>query len=134
LARTGTVAAALGVIAGIWSLYAYYFITYGPTCIGRCFAGAPSGASGTATVALAIALILFSFAEFVGPRSLFYLSALLGLAIDALEGISYASIMTAAFIVTVTLVTLSLAFNVLAARRKSVVSEQSHPMNLPVFG
>jgi ABC-type multidrug transport system permease subunit len=83
---------------------------------------------------LAVILVVGSLATFLAPATLFYLSAALGLGIDAIEVLNYPVIGKGLFYVTVILVTLSLVLSLLAATRRTNVSEQSHPMNLPVFG
>jgi len=77
---------------------------------------------------------LASFAEFIGPRSLFYLTAAFGLAIDVIELLNYSKIGPGTFYITVALVTASFFLSVVALRQRTGISEQSNPMNLPVFG
>jgi len=48
--------------------------------------------------------------------------------------INYSSIAAGSFLITIILVTVSVVLSVVSATRKTSVSEQSHPMNLPVFG
>ena len=83
---------------------------------------------------LAVVLVLVSLATYVGPSVLFYLSAVVGAIIDALVMVNYSSIAEGSFLVTVILVTGSVVLGVVSAMRRTSVSEQSHPMNLPVFG
>jgi len=64
----------------------------------------------------------------------FFLTAVVGVAIDALVVINYSSIAAGSFLITIILVTVSVVLSVVSATRKTSVSEQSHPMNLPVFG
>jgi len=85
-------------------------------------------------VVLAIILVVVSLATFVGPAAIFYVSAVLSLAIEAIELLNYSSIALGDFCVTVILVTLSLGMSVAAARHRTAVSEEANPMNLPVFG
>ena len=70
----------------------------------------------------------------VGPKSVFYASAVLGLLIDIAEIMNYAGIASGPLYVTVALASLSVILGLLSARRGTGFSEQSHPMNLPVFG
>ena len=83
---------------------------------------------------LAVVLVLISLATFIGPAALFFLTAVVGVAIDALVVINYSSIAAGSFLITIILVTVSVVLSVVSATRKTSVSEQSHPMNLPVFG
>jgi len=83
---------------------------------------------------LAVIIILVSLATFIGPAVLFYLSAAAGVAIDALLAVNYSSMAEGSFFVTVILVTASVVLGVVSAMHKTSMSEQSHPMNLPVFG
>jgi membrane protein implicated in regulation of membrane protease activity len=68
----------------------------------------------------------------VGPRQLFYVTAILALLIGG-SVVFYSSISLGN---TITLVLAAVVFVVamVAARREGRVSEQSHPMNLPIFG
>lgn len=83
---------------------------------------------------LSVLLILDSLASFVGPRALLYFAGAVCVLIDAIEALNHSEVVGWAFYFTVALVTLSLTLDVYAARRKTGVSEQSNPMNLPVFG
>jgi hypothetical protein len=132
LVRLGTAAALVGVVAGFWNVWAYVEECRGPVC--PVFQDAPPGTEGTAVLAMALILVLGSLATFLTPASLFYLTAVLGLLIDAMEMLNYSVIGTGPFYVTMILVTLSVVLSVLAATRRTAVSEQSHPLNLPVFG
>jgi hypothetical protein len=89
---------------------------------------------GTVVLGLAVILLVISLAEFLAPPALFYLSAVVGAIIDATEVLNYSGIASGSFAVTVILVTLSLALSLASATRKTGISEQSHPMNMPVFG
>jgi len=136
LVRLGTFAALAGVVAGLWNLLAYF-----QTCGGNfgsiaCLAGytSPPGFQGTVVLALSIVLIAGSLATFLSPAAVFYLLAAAGILIDVIEVLNYASLFQGWFFGTLILVTLSLVLSLAAATRKTSVSEQSHPMNLPVFG
>ena len=95
---------------------------------------APTGAEGALVLGLAVILVVGSLATFLAPAALFYLLAACGLAIDAVEALNYPTIAIFSFYATLTLVTLSVLLSIIAATRRTSVSEQSHPMNLPVFG
>ena len=85
------------------------------------------------TVALAIVLVFDSFVALVGPRRVFYSSAFLSALLAASEWIGSGS-GAAATLLTIAAAGATLCLSVVAARFEPQVSEQSHPMNLPVFG
>jgi hypothetical protein len=122
------------VVAGLWVIWEYFQACGGVTSLCPSWQPAPTGTEGTVVLGLAVVLVLVSLATFIGPIVLFYLTALVGVAIDALFVVNYPSIAEGSFLVTVTLVTVSVVLSVVSAMRKTSVSEQSHPMNLPVFG
>jgi hypothetical protein len=134
LVRLGTVAAIVGVVAGLWNIWAYYQPCHVSEPFALCVETAPSGMDGTVILGLAVVLIIGSLATFLAPAVLFYVLAAIGLMIDAVEVLNYSAIGSGPFYITLILMTLSAALSVLAAVRKTTVSEQSHPMNLPVFG
>jgi hypothetical protein len=134
LVRLSTGAALVGVVAGLWNIWEYFQVCRGVTSLCPSWQPAPTGTEGTVVLGLAVVLVLVSLATFIGPAVLFYLSAVAGAAIDALVVINYSSIAEGSFLVTVILVTISVVLGVVSAMRKTSVSEQSHPMNLPVFG
>jgi len=132
LVRLGTAAALVGVVAGSWNVWEYFQECRGLLCPSS--QPAPAGTEGTVVLGLAVVLVLVSLATYVGPSVLFYLSAAVGAIIDALVMVNYSSIAEGSFLVTVILVTGSVVLGVVSAMRRTSVSEQSHPMNLPVFG
>jgi len=95
---------------------------------------APTGAAGDVFALLGLVLLLVSLGTYVGPRFLFYVSALAGAFIDVTEALNLSSIVSGWFYFTVLLATASLLLGILAIRQRSGVSEQANPMNLPVFG
>jgi hypothetical protein len=86
--------------------------------------------------ALGILLLFDSALSLVGPRRAFYgetiVSGLIALVLVSVEAFRTvdASFLLAALVLSVATVVLSL----LAARTRAGLSEQSNPMNLPVFG
>ncbi len=134
MARIATAAALVGVVAGFWNVYEYLQVCRGAAVSCSAQQAAPTGIAGEAVLALAVLLILNSVATFIGPTALSYVSAALGALIDAIVILNYTDISTAAFYITAALVTLSVILSALAARRRTGVSEQANPMNLPVFG
>ena len=88
----------------------------------------------TLALALAIALILDSFVALVGPKRIFYASALLSVLLAWSEWLGSGSDATVANMLAVAMAGATLALSLIAARFEPRISEQSHPMNLPVFG
>ena len=132
--RLSTVTALVGVVAGLWNIWAYFQECRGVTSLCPSLQPAPTGTEGTVVLGLAVVLVLVSLATFIGPTVLFFLSAVAGVAIDALVMVSYSSIARGSFLVTVILMTVSVVLDVVSAMHKTSVLEQSHPMNLPIFG
>ena len=133
--RLSTAAALVGVVAGVCNIWEYFQVCRSLMCPAGAFPPAvPTGVSGTVVLGLAVVLVLFSLAEFLAPPTLFYISAVIAAAIDVIEVLNYSSIGTGSFVITFILVTLSVALSIVSATRKTGVSEQANPMNLPVFG
>jgi len=131
LVRVTTLAAAIGAFSGVWTIFTTYLsILPSPAC--GPIACATLHNAGWVVELLAAALLVVSAVCFLGPKSLFYLSAMFS---GVLAGTVYAlADFTAIVAVTLVLCAAALVLGVLAARREASVSEQSHPMNLPVFG
>lgn len=135
MVRIGTAAAAMGMVAGVWNVAeSLLSCAGGATSLCPAMSTAPPGLEGTITVVLAVLLVLDSLVCLIGPRIAFYSLALIALLIDLIVAINYSSIAPYSLYVTLALVSLSLALGLVAARERTGVSEQSHPMNLPVFG
>ena len=130
----GTAAAIVGAVAGIWNIWEYFEDCRGGTSPCPALHTTPTGTEGTAVLGLAVVLLLFSLATYIGPAFLFYVTATAGAAIDCLVAINHTSIAEGSFLVTLILVTASVVLSVASATRRTTVSEQSHPLNLPVFG
>jgi len=88
----------------------------------------------TLTLALAAVLVVDSFIALFGPKRIFYSAALLSALLVGSELIGSGSAPTAAGLLTMALAGVTLALSMVAARFEQEVSEQSNPMNLPVFG
>ena len=129
-----TAAGIVGIFAGLWGVVCYLLSCSSSLALCPAMSAAPPGVLGTVYAVLAGLLVLSSLVTFVGPKSVFYGSALLGLLIDVAEVMNYADIASGPFYVTLALATLSVILGLLSARRVTGFSEQSHPMNLPVFG
>jgi hypothetical protein len=134
MVRVGTIAAAVGVLTGLLNVVEYLQACRGVTSLCPALSTAPPGLDGTITLGLAVLLILNSLACFIGPRRIFYGITVLGLAIDLVVGVNSSAIAPGSLYLTLGLATLAAVLGVMAARQRTGVSEQSHPMNLPVFG
>ena len=133
MARKGPVAFFVGVIAGSWNVLAYLGSCHSSTlCSLRSLA--PADLLGEAYAALSVLLVLVSLASMFGPKPVFYVSAIMALLVDVTEAAGYANVATGPLVVTLALTTLSAVVSLIAAREGTGVSEQSHPLNLPVFG
>ena len=108
----------LGVITGLWGFVAAY------SGIG--------GKFGILPLAVAVLLAVASFFCMVGPRVAFYGVAVISLLLGASMVLGASPNYIGAATIVLAIVTFALAL--VAARRRIRVSEQSHPMNLPVFG
>ena len=137
MGRLGTASAAIGAVVGLFCVVEYSLSCHGVTPLGSACSAepiAPPGNDGIAFALLAVILVLASLGTYVGPRALFYISALVGAFIDLVEALNYSSIDTEWLGATALVVTVSVILSILAARQRSGVSEQANPMNLPVFG
>jgi len=86
------------------------------------------------TLALAGVLAVDSVIAYVGPKSIFYSSAVISALLVGSESIGSGSSATAGTILAIGMAGVTMVLSVLAARFVPEVSEQSNPMNLPVFG
>lgn len=82
---------------------------------------------------VSVVLVVDSLVALVGPRMVFYAQAVLAALLIVTEwAASDAASLAMLLVVLAGAVTLVLC--ILAARHEQRISEQSHPMNLPVFG
>jgi hypothetical protein len=123
LAKVTTIAAAAGVLTGL-------------LMVGLWLGGlTPLHDSWmTSTLALSIILILDSLVAFVGPKRIFYGSALFSALLAVSEWVGAGSDETVFTALVFAMAGLTMVLGVVAARTELRVSEESHPMNLPVFG
>jgi hypothetical protein len=140
MSRIQTAAASVGITAGALTIGGVYLFGVGQTCGGgffpprvvlSCPAYSVFSPWPEIVQAVAVVLILASLVTFVGPKKVFYLSAALSAILAVLV---QESILNPAVILTVILAIAAFALGLVAARREARVSEQSNPMNLPVFG
>lgn len=89
---------------------------------------------GVAVLVLGIALVFNSVVSFFWHRKVFYVSTLLSALLTLVILLDAGSMDATVFWVTVVLGAITAVANFFAARVRTTVSEQSHPMNLPVFG
>ncbi|MDE1852152.1 MAG: hypothetical protein KGI38_00175 [Thaumarchaeota archaeon] len=120
----GKIAAWLGVVTGAWIVLGAYLGQGGTMVVSHW---------GSLTQVLGVILAVASILSMVGPRKVFYFSALVSVLVVASIGVALSGLDTTA-ILTVGLALVNLVLDIVAARRETRVSEQSHPMNLPVFG
>jgi hypothetical protein len=139
--KVRTAASVVGLVNGAWMIYAGWFW-------GRTFffpIPIPAGVSEIATavnpelLGLGVILVLDSLVCFLNWTKAFYASAflsVLGILIVVAVGPSPngPEFVLGAFLVSVSLGMLTIALNVVAARSRTFVPEQDHPLNLPVFG
>ena len=85
-------------------------------------------------LALGVILLLDSVACYVGWTEALYASAALSFLIVLDIAIGGAQFATAGFAGSLLLGLLTMALDILAARRKLFIPEEDHPLNLPVFG
>ncbi len=125
---------ALGIAAGIWTLGASYLDGVARYCpAGGCpSSGVPY--MGIVVQVLAVVLALNSAVSFFWQRRVLYASAILSILVALSVFLNSSATESAVVWVTVALALASAVVNILGAREGTGVSEQSHPMNLPVFG
>ena len=123
MVKITTVAAGAGILTGLFA-------------VGSWFSGLASLRPFWVALALSVAIILVldSFVVLVGPKRIFYVSALLSALLTGSEWLGSGSDVTAVGILTIAMACVTLVLSIVAARLEPEVSEQSHPMNLPVFG
>lgn len=100
-----------------------------PVSIGRC-----TSLFGLLEEALAVVLILDSAICLFGPRKVFYSTAGLSAILAVIVLFASAANPLSVGALTVGLLGVVSIVSVMAARWEPKVSEQAHPMNLPVFG
>ncbi|MGA2663763.1 MAG: hypothetical protein ABSF83_02295 [Nitrososphaerales archaeon] len=139
--RLRTVATAVGFLDGVWLVYAgwLWFETFFVPVLGP--SGAPEVATSTnpELLGLGVVLVLVSFFCFLGWTKAFYASAILsalGILDVVVAGPSPSSpyFEPVPVLFSVLLGSLTVASGVVAARRRTFVPEEDHPLNLPVFG
>ena len=139
MGRLQTATAVVGIAAGALTIGGVYLFGIGNICGGGLFPPnvaiicLPPSLSPWPQIdqAVAAVLILASLASFVGPKKVFYVSAALSALLALLVQMS---VLNPPVIFTIVLTIAALVLSLVSARREIRVSEQSNPMNLPVFG
>jgi fluoride ion exporter CrcB/FEX len=133
--RARTVGAALGVVDGLWVLSGVFLGGLGRSACDLVVVQVVCNQDPAETLALEVAgglLALLSVVSFLGPRRVYLGPAVLALAVG---GLVLATTSFSDFVaLTLGLDAATFVACVAAAVRETRVSEQSHPMNLPVFG
>ena len=119
-----TLAAAVGIVNGAWAAAAgvLWSQVFGV-----------SGGPNPGLIALGLLIAISSAASLIGPPDALYgpvafsLFEILGIAVFATD-------VGSAFDLSLVLAVATMALAFFAARRKSFVPEEDHPLNLPVFG
>jgi len=132
-----TAAVAVGAVNGIWSILLgeYWRAMVEPICPGSGYVGlcVLPPTSNLLVLALSALVLVVSLVCYFGWTVTFYGSAVLSavaLAAELLSGVGLGW----ATILSVALGIATIALDVAAARTKTGVAEENHPLNLPVFG
>ncbi|MDA4124339.1 MAG: hypothetical protein OK438_02630 [Thaumarchaeota archaeon] len=132
----GRLAVVAGVATGLLSTGGSLFSSFAYPS--QCPSGAQCASSPWSVItilgALGILLIFDSAISYVGPRRAFYgetgVSVLIAVLLVSITGEASATY----FWLTLTLALLAAVLSLVAAIPRSALTEQSNPMNLPVFG
>jgi len=130
--RLRSVAGAVTLVNGVWTVAAGAYWSQIFVFTNQGFQ--TSGLQNFILIGLGVILLLDSIACYVGWTEAMYASAAVSLltVIDiAIGGVQLASL---AFAGSLLLGLLTIAVDILAARRKLFIPEEDHPLNLPVFG
>jgi hypothetical protein len=128
---TRTVAASVSVINGIWGIIAgvYWKVLFQSSGVGNILPP-----TNFVIVGIAVLLVLDSVICLVGISKAFYASAVISLAMVGAEFAMGGGLDTTGAIVALPLMVVTVAMDIVGATRKQYVSEENHPLNLPVFG
>lgn len=122
------IASIVSLVNGGWGLLAWL---YSAKIFG---VNLSAGSGGIWIPIVAVLLVLDSLVSFAGFRTAFYASVALSvlLLLDIL--LFGAVIASAAFAASALLALATVILGIIAARMRPRVSEENHPLNLPVFG
>ncbi len=135
--KVGTIAGVLGAIVGVWTALGSTILNsdlYGARCNPTACAALPSQFLVFLLGAFGVILAIDSVLALVGPRIAFYGEAVVAAIVAFLFFLAQAAMNQPAFWGSFLVSILTLALAVVAGRKKSGISEQANPMNLPVFG
>ncbi len=135
--KVGTIAGVLGVIVGVWTALGATVLNsdlYGARCNPTTCTALPSPFLIFLLGAFGVILAIDSILALVGPRIALYGEAVVAAIVALLFFLVQAAMNQPAFWGSFLLSILALALAVAAGRKKSGISEQANPMNLPVFG
>lgn len=140
MAGRRTLAVAVSLVNAVWSILAGIFwrpIFQPPSCpgdggvyIGIC---ALPQYSDYVVLALGIVLLIGGLVCITGWSIAFYATAVLSVVVLAAESLSGVQLGWG-ILVSAALAIVTIVADVIAARTKSSVAEENHPLNLPVFG
>jgi hypothetical protein len=137
LVQVRLAAAIIGIAYGAWGLYIGLFFRNAASLLSLNGQDPPIPGSVEITLVSAL-LIVSSLVNFVGFRVSFYVSAVISVVLLARFYVSYTEYLSGLngvdLLVTAAFCAATVFLDMLEATRKSAVSEESHPLNLPVFG
>jgi hypothetical protein len=135
LSTVGRLGSILSLLNGLWSTYIAIAAMNAPASCPE--GGCPTTAYTyllTLLLVVAVALVVDSLTSFRGFRVSFILGAVLSALVVGLVALQWSSFGATVSAVSVLLSVLSVVSDILATRPSKPISEQSHPLNLPVFG
>ena len=124
-----SVAAAVSLVNGVWTAAAGAYWSHAFGASTRLNTG-----ENPILLVLGVLILLDSLVCFLGPLEAFYASA--ALSFVSIVGIASwgAPLASGGFLVSAILAAATIGLTIQGARRKTVVPEEDHPLNLPVFG
>ena len=135
MSRLSTIAGAFGIVVGVSAVIS--ILASAPGCIGGACPYYATRILEIAAITLGVALILASSFSFFWRRSVLYGSSLLSATVAAAvaaHAIEAGKLQAISIGVSLALSLMSALANLVAAKTKDTVPEESHPLNLPVFG
>jgi len=129
-----TIASLVGILAGLWAIGGTVAdgLARNTVCSTQLPCPSPPGPN-VFVLALAGLLILTSLVCLFGPSVVFYASAVLSVLLGA-SMVLDSNLGDPVVEMALGLAAASFVLSVVAARKRVGISEQSNPMNLPVFG
>lgn len=135
MAGIRSAAVTVGIINGAWGIVAgLYWRSLFQTPLMSSGINMVLPATDVVISVVGLFLILVSLVCLVGPSNLLYASAVVSIAMVGAEFVTGVSFDTTGLIVSLFLMAATVVLDVAAATRKQYVSEENHPLNLPVFG